>query len=409
MDFRIQKIKNIYHLFKAIIARVYYGNPSKDICVIGITGTDGKTTTASLIYHILISVGKKASMISTVSAAIGGKEYDTGFHVTTPSPFYVQKYLKQAVEHGDEYFILETTSHALDQHRVHGVDFAYGILTNITHEHMHYHHTFEHYFASKMKLLNQSHTFIINKDDASFKKIQSTPTSGVGPIKKVKTYGLKNADYSINISKQIGKELELFNTYNYLAAYALGKEVGLSDETIFKSMRSFTPPLGRMEVVYNKDYMVIVDFAHTPNAIREALKSIKHRYEKRRIIHLFGAAAFRDDEKRPVMGKESATYADLIIITEEDYRTEDPDKIAKQIAVGIESKGFVYVEPSQFGNHKHQYTIIHARIDAIRRAISIVQKGDIIVLTGKGHEKSLNRNGKEFAWNDKEEVLKIVK
>ncbi len=398
MDFRIQNIKNVYHLFNAIVAKTIYGNPSKHITVIGITGTDGKTTTASLIYHMLTSAGKKVSVITTVSATIAGKEFDTGFHVTTPSAFVIQKYLKQAVKHGDEYFILETTSHALDQHRVFGVDFAYGILTNITHEHMHYHHTFERYVAAKMKLLTQSRISIINKDDASYKH-----------IKNGKTYGLKNADYSKDIPKHIGKELELYNEYNYLAAYALGKEVGLPDETIFKSMRSFTPPLGRMEVIYKKNYTVIVDFAHTPNGLHEALKSIKHKYKDRRIVHLFGAAAFRDDQKRPIMGKESATYANLIIITEEDYRTEDPDHIAKQIAGGIESKGFTHVEPSQIGNKDREYTIIHNRKDAIRRAVSIAQKGDVIVLTGKGHEMSLNRNGKEFAWNDKEEVLNVIK
>ena len=398
MDFRIQNIKNVYHLFNAIVARMIYGNPSKHITVIGITGTDGKTTTAWLIYHMLISAGKKVSMISTVSATIAGKEFDTGFHVTTPSPFTVQKYLKQAVRHGDEYFILETTSHALDQHRVFGVDFAYGILTNITHEHMHYHHTFERYVAAKMKLLTQSHISIINKDDSSYKH-----------IKNGKTYGLQNADYSKDIAKHVNKGLERYNQYNYLAAYALGKEVGLSDETIFKSMRSFISPLGRMEVVYNKDYTVIIDFAHTPNGLHEALKSIKHKYQDRRIIHLFGAAAFRDDEKRPIMGQESATYANLIIITEEDYRTEDPNHIAKQIAEGIESKGFTHAEPSQIGNKDREYTIIHNRKDAIRRAISIAQKGDVIVLTGKGHEMSLNRNRKEYAWNDKEEVLNVVK
>ncbi|MDA1316889.1 MAG: UDP-N-acetylmuramoyl-L-alanyl-D-glutamate--2,6-diaminopimelate ligase [bacterium] len=404
MRFYLQRVKNIYHLFKALIACVYYQFPSNHITVIGVTGTDGKTTTASLIYHILISAGKKVSMISTVSATIAGKEFDTGFHVTTPSPFAVQKYLKQAVRHGDEYFVLETTSHALDQSRVYGVKFAFGILTNITHEHLHYHQSFEHYVASKMKLLQNSQTSIVNKDDSSFTQVQNLKFK----IQNVKSYGLKKADYSLDISKHIGKELESFNQYNYLAAYALGKEVGLDDNVILSAMKKFTLPQGRMEVVYDKDYTVIVDFAHTPNALHEALKSIRHQYLKRRIIHIFGAAAYRDDTKRPLMGKESASFSDIIIITEEDYRTENPDSIAKQIASGIESKRFIQVDPSQFGNHNKQYTIIHERIEAIRRALSIVQKGDVLVLTGKGHEKSLNRDGKEYVWNDKDEVLKIV-
>ena len=386
-----------------MLAKMLYGNPSKHITVIGVTGTDGKTTTASLIYHVLTSAGKKTSMINTVFATIAEKKFDTGFHVTTPSPFAIQKYLKQAVEHGDAYFILETTSHALDQYRVYGVDFAYGILTNITHEHMYYHRTFKHYWEAKMKLLKNSHISIVNKDDASYSQV----ITELNP-QCVKTYGFKDADYSIDMVEHIGKKLELFNQYNYLAAYALGKEVGLPNGTILKALKTYMLPSGRMELVYDKTYTIIVDFAHTPNSLHVALESVKRQYGKRRIIHLFGAAAFRDDQKRPMMGQESATYANLIIITEEDYRTEDPDHIAKQIASGIESQGFIYVEPSQLGNNDQRYTIIHNRKNAIRRAISIAQKGDVIILTGKGHERSLNRNGKEYPWNDKEEVLQLI-
>ena len=163
-----QRIKNIGHLLVAIFANIYYRFPSKEIKVIGVTGTDGKATTANLIYHILSSSGKKASIISTVSAKIGTHEHDTGFHVTTPSSFGVQKYIRQAVEEGSEYFVLETTSHALDQNRVFGVKYDVSLITNITHEHLLYHGSFEHYVKTKVQLAHCSKKTFINIDDESY-------------------------------------------------------------------------------------------------------------------------------------------------------------------------------------------------------------------------------------------------
>ena len=168
----IQQIKNKFHLLKAIAANIWYGFPSKRLTVIGITGTDGKTTTSSLIYHILKSNNKKVSLVSTVSANIGTKAYDTGFHVTTPSAFMIQGFLKQAADSGDKYFVLETTSHSLDQYRVYGTDYKIGILTNITHEHLQYHKTYEKYVLAKVKLLEWSKLRLINRDDKSYEYLQ---------------------------------------------------------------------------------------------------------------------------------------------------------------------------------------------------------------------------------------------
>ncbi|MBP9691196.1 hypothetical protein KBD81_03910, partial [Candidatus Woesebacteria bacterium] len=215
--------------------------------------------------------------------------------------------------------------------------------------------------------------------------------------------------YNFDISEKLNIPLPLFNKYNYLAAYAVCEEIGLSDTQIFSAMKTFILPEGRMDLIYNKDFKVIVDFAHTPNALHEALSSIRQEHLKEgRLIHIFGAAAFRDDSKRPLMGKESGTYADLTIITEEDYRTEDPDKIARQIAVGLVEKGFSEVVPDVFGQTLKTYTCIVDRNEAIKKALSVAQKGDVIILTGKGHEKSLCRGKKEFPWSDKEAVLRLV-
>ncbi len=401
----IQPIKNIFHLGKAIIANWFYGNPSNRLTVIGVTGTDGKTTTSSLIYHILKSSGKKVSLISTVSATIGKKSYDTGFHVTTPSPFTVQKYIKQAADDGDEYFVLETTSHALDQFRVYGIHFNLGLITNITHEHLQYHKTYEKYVEAKAKLLQWSDVAIVNKDDKSYPYLINTP------MKQMLTYSLKNhADFNVDISKKINMPLALFNKYNYLGAYIVCNKLGLTDDEIFSAMKTYTLPPGRLEIIYDKTFKVIIDFAHTPNALHEALQSIREVHQPAgRIIHLFGAAAFRDDSKRPLMGDESASHADTTIITEEDYRTEDPEHIAKQIAVGMTKNDWKLISSEEYKGDKKTFTSIVNRQEAIDKALSLVKKGDIIVLTGKGHEQSLCRGTKEYPWDDKKAVLGSIK
>lgn len=400
-----QTIKNIYHKGTSVIANVAYNNPSKKLKVIGVTGTDGKTTTSSLIYHILKSAGKKVSMVSTVYAQIGGKIYDTGLHVTTPSPFDVQKFLKLAVDHGDEYFVLETTSHALDQYRVGGTEFEIGVITNITHDHLDYHKTYENYVSAKTKLLTASKYPIINADDMSFPAITKILD------KKYISYGLKQqADYQFDISQKLFIRLAEFNKYNYLAAYAACTQLGLSEDEILSAMPSYHLPPGRLELIHNNVFSVIVDFAHTAFALHEALKSIREEYVtgNGRLIHSFGAAGLRDHLKRPHMGEESGTFADLVILTEEDYRTEDPHKIAKEVAVGLKKKGFKEVLPADFGKESKTYTILVNRADAVQKAIQIAQEGDVIAFTGKGHEQSLCRENTEYHWNDKEELLNEI-
>jgi len=407
MDFYIQQIKNIYHLAQAIAACVMYGFPGKKITIIGVTGTDGKTTTSSLIAHILKSSGKRVSSITTVSASVGEKRFDTGFHTTTPSPFAVQRFLRDAVRHGDEFFVLETTSHALDQYRVWGVPFAYGVITNITHEHLHYHKTFENYVSAKAKILKWSKIGILNRDDQSCERI----LQHASPKRKMVTFGsTEEVDYSIEeIRKNLGS-LPRFNLYNYAASYAVCDLIGIPATQIFDAMRRYHLPPGRLEVVYSGNFTVIVDFAHTPNSLQEALESLRPTYPKGRIIHIFGAAAFRDDTKRPLMGRASGTFSDIVILSEEDYRTEDPQKICHEIARGLEEKDF---SPFQYELGKNpssgkKYTTIIDRKKAIEYALSIARTHDVIVLTGKGHEQSLCRGKIEHPWNDAQAVRDLL-
>lgn len=394
----MQRIKNGYHLLQAVIANLLYGFPSKKIKVIGVTGTDGKTTSTHLLYHILVSAGKKASMLSTIYAKVGGKEYDTGFHVTTPDPFLVQKLLSEAVENKDEYFILETTSHAIDQNRVWGVQFEAAILTNITHEHLDYHKTLKEYARTKWSLVEKAKIAVVNNDDEVTKSQMINYKSQINnksQLSKIKTYALSNlADYVQDFRKEI-PNLADFNAYNYLAAYALCRELLIDEKSIITALKTNNLPLGRIDIVFNNQFMVIVDFAHTPNAILRILETVKRQYltKNGRLIHVFGSAALRDASKRFAMGKASDTFADVSFITEEDYRTEDPLKIAQQIASGFTEK---------------KYTVEIDREKAIQQAIDLARSGDVIVITGKGHEKSLCRGTHEYPWSDTDCVKSYV-
>ncbi|PIY68568.1 UDP-N-acetylmuramoyl-L-alanyl-D-glutamate--2,6-diaminopimelate ligase [Candidatus Roizmanbacteria bacterium CG_4_10_14_0_8_um_filter_39_9] len=388
----IQSIKNVYHLLRALLANIFFGFPSRKLRVIGVTGTDGKTTTTHLIYHILCSSGKKVSMISTIFAKIGEKEYDTGFHVTTPDAILIPKYLKMAADQGQAYFVLETTSHRLDQNQLAGTQFDMAVITNITHEHLDYHKTINEYARTKMKLIQMAKIGIVNVDDKVTKEfIASHEMRSV-----IKTYGLKRkADYSHDFRREI-PDLADFNAYNYLAAYAVCRELGVSDQDIRKACATFRLPAGRIDIVYKKDFMVIVDFAHTPNAITLILETVRKQYLRSpgRLIHVFGSAGLRDQSKRFSMGKASATYANISYITEEDYRTEDPQKIADEIGAG-------------FGK-KHYFIELDREI-AIQKAISSAKPNDVVIITGKGHEKSLCRGKTEHPWDDVLITKKILK
>lgn len=389
----IRKIKNFYHLFIAIFANIIFLFPGRKLKVIGVTGTDGKTTTASLIYHILKENGKKTSLLTSIGAFIGEKEYQTGFHVTTPSPFALQRFLKKAVSGKSEYFVIEVTSHAIDQYRIWGIPFKIGVLTNITNEHLDYHKTFDKYLKTKLKLLRISDVAIVNGDDKSYDLLSDA--------KKRKnehsylTYGLFS-DSKINL-KNFPFESEVlagdFNKQNALAAISVGKFLGIPDEKIRKAIKTFKMPLGRLDFVYKKDFSVVIDFAHTPNAFDQLLRSLRP-IVKGRLIHVFGSAGQRDQAKRPLMGEISGKFADVIILTSEDPRAENENTIIEEIASGIKVKDRIVLRISD-------------RKEAINEAIQMAKALDLVVITGKGHEKSMTFGKKDTPW-DEYEAVKIA-
>lgn len=395
----IQKIKNYLHLIEAIVATFYFRFPSRKIRVIGVTGTDGKTTTTHLIYHILQTAGKKTSMISTVYAKIGGREYDTGLHTTTPRPFDIQHYLRKSIDNGDDYFVLETTSHALDQNRVWGVHYAVSVVTNITREHLDYHVTYENYVSVKTKLLQMSDCSIINRDDQSYDTLRQYVRQS-----KLSTYSLKQkADYILPPELPLSLKGE-YNRQNILAAYSVCKVLKIDDKTIKQALKTFSPPKGRLNIVYDKEFKVIIDFAHTSNSIDNVLQTVKDEYVVAggRIIHVFGSAGLRDFQKRPHMGKASGKYANIVILTEEDYRTENIYKICREIAEGLIKSGFTEIPPEEIKNsvRKKIYAIEINREKAIRLAIETAKPTDVVIMTGKSHEKSLARGKKEYPWDE---------
>lgn len=387
----IVRVKGLYHWLEALLAAMWFGFPSSKLTVIGVTGTDGKTTTTTLIYEILKAHGLKVSMITSVHAVVGGVVYDTGFHVTNPRGWQVQKYLAIAVRHGDTHFVLETTSHGLAQRRVDFVRFAVGVITNVTHEHLDWHKTFDAYLSTKLSLLKRARIAVINRDEAALYNQASSMLKN----KRVVTYGIRR-DALVSPKSHPFKTLLLgeFNRYNCLAAIAATHVLGVPTKTAQQVIRSSGGVKGRMEVVVTRPFPVIIDFAHTPNAIEQALKTTRTS-TKKQLIHVFGSAALRDTSKRPLMGSASARYADLIILTEEDYRTEDVNVIIAEIASGIPEDKFAVRIPD--------------RDEAIGFALSQARPGDTVMITGKGHEKSLARGTREYPWSDQDAVKRHMK
>lgn len=382
------------HLPKAVLANLKYDFPGKKLKVIGVTGTDGKTTTVNMIYKILLDSHKKVSMISTVNAIVGGKIYDTGFHVTSPDSGIIQKLLSDAVKNGDEYFILEVTSHALEQFRVWGIPFEIGVITNITHEHLDYHKTFQKYLRSKIKLIKNTRTAVLNYDDENYQMLKSSAK------KRVISFGLnQQADVNpINCILKLaipGK----YNQLNALASVAVAKELGINNEQIIRSLNSLKGIIGRMEEIKNnRDIKIVVDFAHTPNALQLALLTLRES-TKGKLISVFGCAGERDTEKRPMMGKISARLADLTILTDEDPRFESNLGIIDQISSGARSAG---------ARLNENLLILPDREKAIRMALSFARRGDVIGIFGKGHEQSMSYQGKELTWSDVQTVKDLL-
>ncbi|MCL5004167.1 MAG: UDP-N-acetylmuramoyl-L-alanyl-D-glutamate--2,6-diaminopimelate ligase [Patescibacteria group bacterium] len=426
----------------------WYGNPSEKLKVIGVTGTDGKTTTANLIYHLLKTAGRKAGLISTINARIGNREIDTGFHVTNPEPELLQKLLSEMVKEGLEYVVLEVTSHGIDQERIAGVKFLGGVITNVTHEHLDYHKTYHKYLETKGRLFKNVDFSVLNGDDGSFSYIKKVAGGqkitysqrGAGDVsaKKINVRDTLSA-FAIRVGSKLTKSLSLhsgilladwgsvkinlpgvYNVSNALAAASAALFLGISPADIKKGLESFRGLPGRFEEIkMGQPFRVIVDFAHTPNALKQVLgqisKTIRQSADKKsKIICVFGCAGERDKGKREMMGEISGCIADLSVLTAEDPRREDVNSIIRQIAKGCEKAGAKEVkriksQELRIKDRGRLFVRIPDRREAIDYALSHAASGDLVIISGKGHEKSMCFGTTEYPWSDQEAVRQLLK
>jgi UDP-N-acetylmuramoyl-L-alanyl-D-glutamate--2,6-diaminopimelate ligase len=403
------------------LAAAFYGNPGRKLTVVGVAGTDGKTTTCNLLYQILVAAGIQTGLISTVNAVIGDEVLDTGFHVTTPDAPDVQRYLARMVGAGLTHVVLETTSHGWAQHRVDACEFDLGIVTNITHEHLDEHGSYENYRAAKARLFQSlgktlpkpqgnPRLAVLNRDDSSYAYLSSIVNCQLS-IQMV-SYGLdSNADIhaeNIVFSSQgihfdaVGKGFRFsvtsplvgeFNVSNCLAALTAAVcGLGIDPKTAARGIAAMPGVPGRMERIdLGQPFTAIVDFAHTPNALRVATETVRKMTNKR-VITIFGSAGLRDKEKRRMMAEVSAELADISILTAEDPRTEPLDGILEEMASGARSRG---------GVEGKTFFRVQDRGEAIRLGVRLAQPADIVMACGKGHEQSMCFGTTEYPWDDR--------
>ncbi len=418
-----QKVINTFkHLPVAFFANLVNFWPSRKLKIIGVTGTDGKTSTSHILYNLLKDAGHETALISTISVKVGSEEVSTGLHVTSPSSWKLQKILRGMVLKNVEYVVLETTSHGLDQNRFWGVNFEIGVLTNVTNEHLDYHKTWENCLESKAILLKNSKAVILNKDDSSYQNLRKITknkktitysisedadfkaTGMVVSLEKTK-FNLKNNNQLIPlVSPLIGR----FNVSNQLAAIAAARYLNIDYKIIVKSLKNMTGILGRLEFIPNsKKIKIIVDFAHTPNALKNTLTLLGKFVKKgQRLIVIFGAAGLRDKYKREEMGAIAGRLSDFAILTSEDPRTESPKKIISQIGRGCKKSGMTKLGIAKNKDVKKKiikkgYFSVVNRQDAINFAIrKLARPHDFIITCGKGHERSMCSGTTEYPWSE---------
>jgi UDP-N-acetylmuramoyl-L-alanyl-D-glutamate--2,6-diaminopimelate ligase len=398
----IYGLKRPYHLIKTgllngLTAQILTNFPSRKLSVVAITGTDGKTTSSTLLYHILREAKFKCALLSTVGAFIGNEKIDTGFHVTTPQPSDLLQFMKRMVNQGYTHLVLEVTSHGAHQYRTWGVKPIAVGLTNIANEHLDYHLTYQQYVEAKALLLNQAKVAVLNADDQSYWRVKRLLKKGVATL----TYSHSDRLPPM-VSQAIRQRFpEPYNQMNSRLAYALAKTLGVANQEIAKAIESFPQIAGRMEFIKTKKkFQVVVDFAHTPQALEAVLKSLRSQMKKRglngKLIAVYGAAGLRDYHKRPVMGEIGTRLADRVIFTSEDPRTENPWSIIRQLKEQLSI------------NHDRVISIVD-RGEAIRYALTKLAKpGDLVAILGKGHEQSMCHGTTEFPWNDRQAVEEIL-
>ena len=393
----------------AIAACNFYKNPSKKVKLIGVTGTKGKTTTTYMIKDILEKQGIRVGLIGTVASYVGGKKIADN-DITTPESLQLQEIFSKMVEEKCEVIVMEVSSQSLKLDRVAGCDFDYGIFTNLAEDHISEkeHNDIEDYFNSKLKLFKMCKKGFVNADD-----IYAAMVPKLVPECQITTFGIDNhcdvlakditvtnqyVDYKVKIGDR-NERIKVsipgrFSVYNSLVAIAVAMQFGCSNENIKEALINIRVP-GRSELVDNKlGLTIMIDYAHTPESLEKILSTVKI-YTKGRVISVFGCGGDRDKRKRPMMGEVSGRVADYTILTSDNPRTEEPQAIINDIEEGIKATN-------------GKYECIVDRVEAIKKAIKMANKNDIIVLAGKGHEITPEINKKKYPFDERIIVNEII-
>ena len=404
-----KKLKTIYWWMASFIVRHYYGNPSKNLKVVGVTGTSGKTTTATLLYKIATELGYKTGLIGTVENIIV-KDKEEAI-MTTPDSIALTKLFHRMRDAGCEYVFMETSSHAIDQNRVRGINFTGGIFTNLSQDHFDYHKNFENYFQAKkkfFKMLSKKAFALSNIDDKYGLKMlenikahqfaygfnsREGDTLFFGKVIKIDFNGLEMIFNGIPVKTKL---LGRFNAYNLLAVWSACSLLDFNMKKVNKILESIEPPRGRFEHFTSKNgVLVIVDYAHKPDALEKIFSAVKEtKSNKVRIISVFGCGGDRDSLKRPIMGKIGAVNSDITIFTSDNPRSEDPDRIIEDMKTMLSSEELKKVKT------------ISNRREAILESVKLAVNGDIILCAGKGHENYQIIKGVKTHFDDMEEFRK---
>lgn len=412
-----RKIEPVGHLIESVSSNIRYGFPSRKMHVIGVTGTNGKTTTTTLIYKMLHEAGYKVGMLSTVAYGAGDDIKQQIEHITTAQAGILQRRLRDFKRAGVEWLVLESSSHSLAQYRTWGIPYEIAVMTNVTYEHLDYHGTFDNYLEAKRRLFTLANKHgrkfgVVNADDPNAQKF-------VDSVSRSITYGVNGGELRANTIKlktdhstfraSVGKDLYdirinipgEFNISNSLAAIAVGRELGLTKKQIEQGISSLEGVEGRMSVIdEGQNFKVIVDYAGTPDAFERLFAGLRPA-TKGKLIVVFGSPGRRDEAKRPVQGEIAGHNADELIITEEDDRDIDGNEIMAQIASGAKKAGM---------KHNENLFLILNREEAISFALTRANKADdVVAILGKGHEKTIERADGEHPWNDLDVTRKALR
>lgn len=420
-----QSIKNIYHLFQAILANFWFGFPSRKLKVIGVTGTNGKTTTVQMIAKILEEAGHKIAVASTINFKIAEKGWVNKSKFTTLSSWALQKFLREAVAAGCKYAVIEVSSHSLDQSRVWGVDFDVAVITNVTREHLDYHETIEEYAKAKGKIFEM---VAKNKSGVSAVNLNTEFAENFLGYRVYKKYGYFLESQNPNCLIEKGIQLEIarnitlsldgseflingekfilhlpgeFNIENALAATCSGLSQNIPLEKISAALANIKGVPGRMEKIENdRKIEIIVDYAVTPDSLEKLYNYIEGiKKENSKIIAVFGSCGERDRGKRPLMGEVVAKKADYCIVTNEDPYHEDPMRIIDEVFIGVKKHK---------KENESSWKILDRR-EAIKKALALAEPGDIVVVTGKGAEEMMAIGDELIPWNDPKVIREVLR